>query len=215
MENSSINSFAKGSVKLKGQKIPGTLQPKFFGRHTVEVAQDLIGKILVVRKNPKAPLESPEAKVAVARIVETEAYRGDDPASHSCKGETPRSAIMFGEPGYAYVYFIYGMYEMLNFVTEKKGYPGAVLIRAVEPISGIEHSTNGPGKLCRAMGIEMSHKGQRLDGPALFVVEDGYQPKEIITTPRVGIRLASDTPWRFFEAGNRFVSKGPKIHGSK
>jgi len=98
------------------------LATDFYRRNTIGVAHELLGKMLLVQS---------DAGFRAGRIVETEAYRGDDPASHSCRGKTPRNLPMFGEPGFAYVYFIYGMYEMLNFVTEPKGFPGAVLIRAV------------------------------------------------------------------------------------
>lgn len=198
------------------------LQKSFYERHTLEVAKDLLGKILVVRTNPKFPLEHPKAGIAAGRIVETEAYRGDDPASHSCRGETPRSSVMFGEPGVAYVYFIYGMYEMLNFVTEPKGNPGAVLIRALEPLHNIElmmkrrtgaakHSlknlTNGPGRLCRALGIQMSDYGESLLGPRLFVMDDGFKPDNISTSGRIGITTGIEKPWRYFITDNRYVSK--------
>ncbi|MEK6578009.1 MAG: DNA-3-methyladenine glycosylase, partial [Bdellovibrionota bacterium] len=108
---------------------PRILSQSFYGRDTLVVARELLGKIIVVRNR---------TGISGGRIIETEAYREDDPASHSYRGETPRSSVMFGEPGLAYVYFIYGMYEMLNFVTEKKGTSGAVLIRALEPMFGIE-----------------------------------------------------------------------------
>jgi DNA-3-methyladenine glycosylase len=198
-----------------------TLPKSFYRRDTIQVARDLLGKILVVR--------APDGTTA-GRIVETEAYQGDDPASHSCRGETPRAAIMFGEPGVAYVYFIYGMYEMLNFVTEPKGEAGAVLIRALEPVLGEElmrrrraqgrvrgakplrrqDLTAGPGKLCRSMGIQMSHNRASLRGPALYVVEDDYVPPSISVSPRVGITQATDKPWRFILTGNPFVSRAPQ-----
>jgi DNA-3-methyladenine glycosylase len=126
---------------------------------------------------------------------------------------------MFGEPGVAYVYFIYGMYEMLNFVTEPMGMPGAVLIRALEPIWGISlmqerrktpqllELASGPGRLCRALGIQMSHNGHRLQGPSIYVGDDGYRPSSISQSARVGIRLATQTPWRFFLTGSEFVSR--------
>ena len=169
-----------------------------------------MGKLLMVRSR---------AGVTVARIVETEAYSQDDPASHSCRGETPRAAVMFGEAGHAYVYFIYGMYEMLNFVTEPKGKAGAVLIRAVEPVAGEElmqkrrkvkkrHDlTCGPGRLCVAMGVQMSHNRQSLAVPALYVIDDGYRPERIMKSRRVGITQATEKDWRFFIANNSFVSR--------
>ncbi len=208
-------------------KPKGVLRPEFYSRHTLEVARDLLGKTLIVRSRPEGPLDSPNARLTIGRIVETEAYRADDPASHCSRGETPRSKIMFGPPGVAYVYFIYGNYEMLNFVTEPKGAPGAVLIRAVDPLAGLEwmrkrrppgtstHAlTNGPGKLCQAMGSRMSHNGQSLRGPSLFVVDDGYRPAHVRVSPRVGIQQAKEAPWRFFIEENAFVSRVPQNRGS-
>jgi DNA-3-methyladenine glycosylase len=203
------------------------LSQEFYLRETVQVAQDLLGKVLTVKLRPHLPWEDPKSEVVSGRIVETEAYSGNDPASHSCRGETPRCQVMFGEPGVAYVYFIYGMYEMLNFVTEPPGQAGAVLIRAVEPLFGLEimsrrrkiqktlgknviQLTSGPGKLCRAFGIQMNHNGQSLMGPELYVSDDGFQPRSISQSGRVGIRLATEKPWRFFETGNPFVSRVPQ-----
>lgn len=150
MASSSSNSSKSGSAK----KLPQS----FYARSTLKVAPELLGKILCVRTS---------GGFVSGRIVETEAYRADDPASHSSRGKTARAAIMFGPAGVAYVYFIYGMYEMLNFVTEKEGEAGAVLIRAIEPMEGetlmrkrrhnprSRHDlSSGPGKLCRALGIE-------------------------------------------------------------
>jgi DNA-3-methyladenine glycosylase len=194
---------------------------EFYKRNTIQVAQELLGKILIVRRFPEYSLHASKAEVTAARIVETEAYSGDDPASHSARGETPRCSVMFGEPGVAYVYFIYGMYEMLNFVTEPKGFPGAVLIRGVEPILGEDlmekrrnarcrkDLTRGPGKLCRAMGIQMSHNRESLQGPSLFVVHDGVTPLCISRSERIGIRFGKERLWRFFVAGNLFVSGTP------
>ncbi|OFZ83327.1 MAG: hypothetical protein A3K03_10505 [Bdellovibrionales bacterium RIFOXYD1_FULL_44_7] len=198
--------------------MPGTLSRDFYERRTTLVAPDLLGKVLVVRTS--------KAKLIAARIVETEAYHGEDPASHSCRGKTERCSIMFGPPGVAYVYFIYGMYQMLNFVTEPAGYPGAVLIRAVEPVFGEKlmirrrkssnlkvsrtDLTNGPGRLSQAMGIKMGHKGEELWGPSLFVVDDGYSPAAICVSPRVGISVATDRLWRYFITDNPFVSKAPQ-----
>jgi DNA-3-methyladenine glycosylase len=126
---------------------------------------------------------------------------------------------MFGPPGVAYVYFVYGMHEMLNFVTEPEGCPGAVLIRAVEPLLGEKlmarrrgglaprQWTSGPGRLCRAMGIRQSHQGQELTGPRLFVADDGWRPEAVLVSPRVGISVGVERPWRFFVAGNPYVSR--------
>lgn len=186
------------------------LSQSFFTQNTLKAAQALLGKLLWIR--------TPEGWTG-GRIVETEAYRGDDPASHSARGITPRCSVMFGDPGVAYVYFIYGMYEMLNFVTEPSGFPGAVLIRAVEPIWGIPlmeerrkngslfKLTSGPGKLCRAMGVRMSHNGQSLQGPSIFVCEDGFTPSKIMKSERIGIRLATENLWRFFIPDNPHVTQ--------
>jgi DNA-3-methyladenine glycosylase len=189
------------------------LSQAFYARDTLAVARDLLGKVLVTRTR---------AGETAGRIVETEAYHGTDPASHSCRGETERCAPMFGEPGRAYVYFIYGMHEMLNFVTEPEGYPGAVLIRALEPLSGEAlmrrrrgkaretDLTNGPGRLCQALGIRLSHNRGTLQGPSLFVYDDGWRPGRISVSGRVGIRSGTELPWRFFVAGNRWVSRAPQ-----
>jgi DNA-3-methyladenine glycosylase len=211
----SASASRKSSVPVLSPKL--VLPPSFYDRHTVEVAKDLLGKILWVKDR---------SGISAGRIVETEAYRSDDPASHSARGETPRAAIMFGEPGVAYVYFIYGNYEMLNFVTEPEGRAGAVLVRALEPVAGLEHMARrrnleltergrlelarGPGKLCRALGVRMDHNGSRLRGPELFVTDDGFVPEGISVSPRVGIRLGTETLWRFFVTGSPFVSKSPQ-----
>lgn len=203
--------------KLARSPLPQT----FYEHNTLRVARELLGKILIV--------QAPDG-AAAGRIVETEAYRADDPASHSCKGETPRAAVMFGRAGVAYIYFIYGMYEMLNFVTEPKGQAGAVLIRALEPLHGEElmlrrrlrgrarHAKAlrpsellaGPGKLCRALGVEMSHNGESLRGPVFAVVDDGFAVRSVSVSPRVGITQATDKLWRFFITGHPCVSRAPQ-----
>jgi DNA-3-methyladenine glycosylase len=225
MENSLIkwSEIASEPAKLAGlsvQQKPTRLGEHFFGRDTLTVARELLGKILVVR--PKGR----DSGMTVARIVETEAYLQDDPASHSCRGKTPRSEIMFGPPGRVYVYFIYGMYQMLNFVTESDGIAGAVLIRAVEPIFGEElmrkrrrgakELTSGPGKLCQAMGIKGSHNGEDLAGGIFSVWDDIHAPNPLVrVSPRVGISKAETKLWRYYIADNRFVSKTPLNAGSK
>lgn len=177
------------------------LPQSFFARRTVDVAQDLLGKIISVSG-------------CTARIVETEAY-GRDPASHAFK-KTERSKIMFETHGHVYVYLIYGMYECLNFTTEKNE-AGAVLIRAVEPLKGIEtmkknrktekmdNLCSGPGKLCRAMGITRELNGLKL-GTKVKVYDDGFKVKTIGTSSRIGIKDALELPWRFFIKENQFVS---------
>lgn len=214
-------------MRLKGDRVPGVLPRAWYGRDTVTVARELLGKVLVVRSRPELPLEDPRSGTTAARIVETEAYHGDDPASHSSRGPTPRCRVMFEEPGAAYVYFVYGMHEMLNFVTERTGYPGAVLIRAVEPLHGEElmarrrgglprsQWTNGPGRLCRAMGVRLAHGGQALTGPALFVADDGFIPGPVMVSRRVGIRVGVERPWRFFLKDDPFVSRAPQNAGAR
>jgi DNA-3-methyladenine glycosylase len=174
------------------------------------VARDLIGKILIVK-------DRSSRKTWTTRIVETEAYRTDDPASHSSRGKTPRSAPMFETPAYTYVYFIYGMHTMLNFVTEPEGTAGAVLIRALEPIKGFEKKPdglpnhqllNGPGKLCRELGIVMEDNRTPLFSKRFDLKDDGVMPTEIYATPRVGIKETEPyQPWRFIWAGHPAVSK--------
>ena len=181
----------------------------FFLRETPIVARDLIGKIFI--------LHDPIKRIKkVTRIVETEAYRTDDIASHCRRGWTPRCAPMFEEPGHAYVYFIYGMYSMINFVTEPHGTPGAVLIRALEPLSGFQDPINlkllnGPGKLTRELGITRDDNRESLFGKRFEVEDDGMKPKRIILTPRVGIKEDKPCkPWRFCWADHPSVSRAPQ-----
>ncbi len=179
------------------------LKPAFFERNTLQIAQELLGKIISVNG-------------ILVRIVETEAY-GKDPASHAFK-RTERSALMFDTYAHVYVYLIYGMYNCINFTTEKVGEPGAVLIRAVEPLSHIEdlkkrrktdkitNLCSGPGKLCQALGIDKNFNAFPL-GEKIKVYDDGFNVKQIGSSSRVGIKDALDLPWRFFIKDNEFVSK--------
>jgi DNA-3-methyladenine glycosylase len=185
------------------------LSRDFYARPAVEVARDCLGKILVHGKT-------------AGRIVETEAYLGvDDRAAHAWRGMTDRTRVIFGPPGHAYVYFIYGMYECLNFVAEPEGQAGCVLIRALEPVSGIatmqrrrptakrlEDLASGPGKLTLALGITRKQNGADLTKSALQVraLRD-EPPVEIAATPRIGITHCADWPLRFLITGNRFVSR--------
>ncbi len=185
------------------------LKREFYERPTVTVARELLGKVLV---------HGPAAGI----IVETEAYLGgDDLAAHSARGITDRTRVIFGPPGHAYVYFIYGMYECLNLVAEPAGTPGCVLIRALEPIAGIElmrqrrpaarkleDLASGPGKLTLAMGITRAHNGADVTRGAL-VVREPAEPRrvQIAVTPRIGIRECADWPLRFVVRGNPFASK--------
>lgn len=188
------------------------LDRSFYARPAVEVARACLGKILVHGK-------------AAGRIVETEAYLGvEDRAAHAWSGITNRTRVLFGPPGHAYVYFIYGMYECLNFVAEPEGQAGCVLIRALEPLTGItlmkrrrpsakgiEDLANGPGKLTLAMGITRRQNGADLTNSALEVRRYYQEPRiEIDVTPRIGIRHCADWPLRFLIAGSRFVSRTPK-----
>ncbi|TFF91879.1 DNA-3-methyladenine glycosylase [Candidatus Thorarchaeota archaeon] len=175
----------------------------FFARRTDIVARDLLGKILA-----KGNLRG--------KIVETEAYM-DEPGSHAHGGnKTPRNEVMFGPPGYIYVYFTYGMHYMLNFVCEEKGTPGAVLIRGVEPLEGeqrmaenrgrTENLTNGPARLTQAFRIDTSHNGQKI-GEDIKVLDSGERPSRIQKTTRVGLSEGKNLPLRFYIEGSRWVSK--------
>jgi len=182
------------------------LPEAFFRRPAPEVARDLLGA-LVVRVDGGVR--------RAARLVEVEAYHGPaDRASHARAGPTPRSAIMYGPSGVAYVYLIYGRSHCLNVVTGEPGEPSAVLLRAAEPLEGCLHSTRGPGNLCRALAITRTrHDGMVLGGGELFL-EAGSAPTRILTTPRVNVDSAGPVwarrRWRFVAAGSPWVS-GPRI----
>lgn len=193
-----------------GVKLP---QP-FYEQKTVDVAKQLLGKYLV-RKHAEGD--------TIGRIVETEAYIGpQDLACHAAKGRTARTEVMFGPAGHAYVYFIYGFYNMLNLVTEKKDYPAAVLIRAVEPVDGIDLMksrrrldklralASGPGKLCQAFAIDRSLNGADLFGDFLYVEDRGEPVPKFQSTPRIGVDYAGKwkaKPYRFLVRGCEYVSK--------
>jgi len=190
----------------------GPILPRsFYLRPAVDVARGLLGRILVHGRT-------------AGMIVETEAYLGgDDLAAHSARGLTDRTRVIFGPPGHAYVYFIYGMYECLNLVAEPEGSPGCVLIRALEPVGGIElmrqrrptarkpeDLAGGPGKLTLAMAITRAHNGVDVTRGALTVREPlERRAIEIAVTPRIGITQCADWPLRFLIRGNRYVS-GPR-----
>lgn len=165
---------------------PTRLATSFFSQDTVRVARALIGKLLRVDNK-------------TVRIVETEAYK-DDKASHA-RTRTPRSAVMFDTYGQVYVYLIYGMYHCLN-ITTSKG-PGAVLIRAAESNHG---DCNGPGKLCRTLAITRKDNGVVL-GKRIRILDDGYRPKKIVRTTRIGIKEDTDLLWRFYDAQSHAISK--------
>lgn len=200
--------------RLPMERIAGesaVLPRSFYGRPTVEVARALLGKILVLGP-------------AAGMIVETEAYLGpDDRAAHASRGLTPRTKVLFGPPGHAYVYFVYGMHECLNLVAEPDGTPGCVLLRALEPLAGvgimrrrrpgarsIAELANGPGKLTAAMGITRRLYGADVTAGPLLVRGLREEPSfEIAVTPRIGIRHCSDWPLRFFISGHPCVSRRP------
>lgn len=203
---------AKNPVKTISE-IGKPVEEAFFVRPTDIVAEQLIGKILV-KKEP--------AGFLAARIVETEAYFGTgDPASHAYRGPTPRSRIMFGPAGRAYVYFCYGMHYLFNVVTERDGTPGAVLIRAAEPIAGIglmaeRRKTDnpylllsGPARLTQAFDINLRHNGLKLTKEnELFFVDDGFIPDRIVRTRRIGVPEIDGDNFRFLLGGSKFISKG-------
>ncbi len=185
------------------------LGEEFYSHAPIEVARASLGKILVHGET-------------AGRIVETEAYLGvDDLAAHSSRGITPRTKVIFGPPGHAYVYFIYGMHECLNFVCEPEGRAGCVLIRALEPLAGLDvmfkrrasarkpqDLASGPGMLTQAMGIARRLNGSSLVTGPLTVRRLNDEPRiDVKATPRIGITKNTDWPLRFVIAGSRFVSK--------
>lgn len=193
------------------------LSRKFYLDPPEQVARKLLGKLIARRY---------EGEDLIGRIVEAEAYCGlDDAAAHAAAGKTTRNAVIFGPPGFAYVYFIYGMHHCLNFSCEPEGQAGCVLIRALEPVAGLETMawlrglskganprllTSGPGRLCQALGIVRdTHNGLDITDKksGLYVTEDNFRPGKILTTPRIGIRKAVEHPLRFAIEGNDFVSR--------
>lgn len=184
----------------------------FYERYTPTVAKDLLGCVLV-RVIDGVGLSG--------RIVETEAYRGSsDPASHAYRGRTRRNEVMFGPPGHAYVYFIMGAHFCLNLTTEQEGSPAAVLIRALEPIRGLElmkrnrrskdigRLTSGPGNLTRALAIDRELNGEDVVISERLFLESGEKAAEIGVSSRVGVGSGKSAKWRFFVKSSRFVSKG-------
>jgi len=186
------------------------LPRSFYERNPKVVAQELLGKIIVHRTIQG---------LLSAKIVETEAYFGPgDPASHA-KTKTPRSAIMYGRAGHAYVYLNYGVHHLLNVVVEKEGKPGAILIRAVEPLervdlmfknrhtANLKELTSGPGKLTKALGIDISHNGVDLVTGKLFLAEGTAEKFSIIARRRVGLSNDHGKPLRYYIENNPFVSR--------
>ncbi len=192
----------------------GALPRDFYDRPTLEVAADLLGKVLVHRT---------PAGVAAGRIVETEAYIGeDDPACHAAPGPTRRNEPLYGPPGVAYVYLNYGIHYLVNAVTEAEGHPAAVLIRALEPVEGVRlmHTRRapdgrhidtgalcrGPGNLTRALGITLADNRLDLTSSRLVVEDRGLPRGDVSWGPRIGIRVGVDRPWRCWIAGHSSVS---------
>jgi DNA-3-methyladenine glycosylase len=206
---------------MKPLTLSGPLPQKFYNRDPRRVGPELIGKILVRRDGKK---------LLIARIVEVEAYLGqDDPAAHSAAGRTARNSVLFGPPGRAYVYFIYGNHFCLNVSCLPDGEAGGILFRALEPLSGIEEMaklrgirihgprdlrnlTSGPGRLAEAFGITRVRDNEKnLTDPAsdLYIAGDGSPRPKVISTIRIGITKAADLPLRYLISGNVFVS-GPR-----
>ncbi|HUC52291.1 MAG TPA: DNA-3-methyladenine glycosylase [Xanthobacteraceae bacterium] len=181
------------------------LTKRFFDRSVLEVAPDLIGVTLLVNG-------------IGGRIVEVEAYHHTDPAAHSYRGPTPRNAVMFGPPGYLYVYRSYGIHWCMNFVCETQGSASAVLIRAIEPVEGVAQMRRrrgvkdlrllcaGPGRICEALGVTAAHNGLALDAPPFALFARTAQV-EVVAGVRIGLTKAVEKPWRYGEKGSRFLSK--------
>ena len=185
---------------MPSRKLPRS----FYARETLTVAHELIGLHLV-----RVGVHGRQ----VGRIVETEAYKGPhDLAAHSARGRTKRTEVMFGPPGHAYVYLIYGFWNCMNVVTAADGVPHAVLIRGLEPIAGITDTTHGPGLLCRALQIDRSLTGTDLTGGTLWIerpTREEYRKPSIARSPRIGVDYAGDwakKPWRFFDTTSPYVS---------
>jgi len=186
------------------------LSRDFYSRDSAQVARDLLGRILVH--------ESSEGLTS-GIIVEAEAYYGeDDPASHAYRGMTERNRVMYGEPGHAYVFLLYGVNHLLNVVTMPRGIPGAVLLRALQPLEGVELMrrrrgvsdalllASGPGRLSKAMGIDLNHNGVDMTKPPLYISRERIlKDFEVVVTPRIGVR--DMRPLRFYVKGNLYVSR--------
>ncbi len=198
----------------KSKKLP----QEFYTRPVIKVAKALLGKILIKQE---------KNKILAGKIVEVEAYDGlIDEASHSFRGKTQRNEVMFREGGYFYVYFTYGVHHCCNVVTGKEGHGAAVLIRSVEPLTGIEtmairrfgrrkitekelvNLTNGPGKICQAFAFDRTHSGLDLTGDKVFIIDAPVLKKsEIGISKRIGISKSTELPWRFFIKESKFLSR--------
>ncbi len=209
------------TLTIPSERLHTALPREFYDRDPRRVCRELLGKVLV---------RTERRKYLAARIVEVEAYLGkNDGASHSFVGRTVRNAVLFGPPGHAYVYFIYGTHYCLNVSCLPDGVAGGILFRAVEPLVGLEimakarglalngardlrNLTSGPGRLAEAFGITRERdNGKDLTSADsdLFIADDGCRVSKVLTTPRIGITKAAERPWRYVIAGNPFVS-GPR-----
>src|SRR6201995_724755 len=198
-------SAPKAAPAVPLAKLGRPLKRSFFDRHVLEVAPDLIGASLLVNG-------------VGGIIVEVEAYHHSEPAAHSFNGPTPRTQVMFGPPGFSYVYRSYGIHWCVNLVCEKAGSASAVLIRALEPTHGLAAMRrrrgigdermlcSGPGKLCEALGITRDHNGCALDAPP-FALHARKGPVEVVSGIRIGLTKAVDLPWRYGLKGSKFLSK--------
>jgi DNA-3-methyladenine glycosylase len=203
---------------LRGK--PACLPRSFYARPALVVAGELLGKVLVHR--------APDGETS-GRIVEVEAYIGaDDPACHAAPGPTRRNEPLYGEPGHAYVYFNYGVHDMFNVVAEPRGRPAAILVRALEPLDGadlmrrrrdtpsrgrkpkrqmsLDDLCRGPGNVARAMGITLADNRADLCGSELFIEDRGLDAARIGWSPRIGIKVGVDRPWRCYVVGSKAVS---------
>jgi DNA-3-methyladenine glycosylase len=200
-------SLPEGDPPRQPQGPP--LQRDFYARRTLVVAREMLGKVLV---------HVLDGERRAGRIVETEAYVGpDDAASHARVGQKGRAAVMYGPPGIAYVYLVYGMHHCFNAVTETDGYPGAVLVRAIEPLDKLEQRGNGPALVCRALHIDRSCSGLDLTTSDLFL-EDAARiaDQHVSVGPRIGVAYAGEWaahPWRFWLAASAHVSR-PRVTGT-
>ena len=213
-----MRSGAAHSARRAAGSLP--FPASFYDRETEAVSRDLLGAVLECR--------TPEGTTS-GRIVETEAYIGEhDPACHAAAGRTDRTRWLYGPPGTAYVYFIYGVHWCFNAVTRAAGLPSAVLVRALEPLEGIDimrarrpraraeaDLTNGPGKLCAALGITGEHNGLTLNAPPIMILRDQEVPdSRVRVSPRIGITRAADWPLRWHIADNPWVSRTPRSFSS-
>jgi len=213
---------AQGPPVLNARSTAGLRLPRsFYARPSVEVARELLGRLLVRRL--------PDGTRLVGRIVEAEAYREDDPASHSYRGRTPRTDVMFGPPGHLYVYFTYGMHFCMNVVTGADGEGSAVLLRAAEPLEGLAEMARrrgtdiprllcaGPGRLCQAFGVAREHNGIDLVRGSAMRIEVGspVPDHEVAIGPRVGVNVAVDRPWRYALRASRYLSRAAVVAPGK